>query len=59
MSSRNATLGIVVGIDDSPAARVAVQWAARDAELRNIPLTLGTRFHRRFRLGRRRRRPSG
>jgi nucleotide-binding universal stress UspA family protein len=40
MSSRNATLGIVVGIDDSPAARVAVQWAARDAELRNIPLTL-------------------
>ena len=40
MSPRNAPLGIVVGIDDSPAARVAVQWAARDAELRNIPLTL-------------------
>jgi len=40
MSSRNSPLGIVVGIDDSPAARVAVQWAARDAELRNIPLTL-------------------
>jgi nucleotide-binding universal stress UspA family protein len=40
MSSRNAPLGIVVGIDDSPAARVAVQWAAREAELRNIPLTL-------------------
>jgi nucleotide-binding universal stress UspA family protein len=40
MSSRNTTLGIVVGIDDSPAAKVAVQWAARDAELRNIPLTL-------------------
>ena len=40
MSSRNTTLGIVVGIDDSPAARVAVQWAARDAELRNVPLTL-------------------
>jgi nucleotide-binding universal stress UspA family protein len=40
MSSRNTTLGIIVGIDDSPAARVAVQWAARDAELRNIPLTL-------------------
>ncbi|OBG25483.1 universal stress protein [Mycobacterium sp. E3198] len=33
-------MGIVVGIDDSPAARVAVQWAAREAELRNIPLTL-------------------
>jgi nucleotide-binding universal stress UspA family protein len=40
MSSRNAPLGIVVGIDDSPAARVALQWAARDAELRKIPLTL-------------------
>jgi nucleotide-binding universal stress UspA family protein len=40
MSSRNASLGIVVGIDDSPAARLAVQWAARDAELRKIPLTL-------------------
>ncbi|ETW24336.1 universal stress protein [Mycobacterium gastri] len=40
MSSRNAPLGIVVGIDESPSARLAVQWAARDAELRNIPLTL-------------------
>ena len=33
MSSRNAHLGIVVGVDDSPAAKVAVDWAARDAEL--------------------------
>jgi nucleotide-binding universal stress UspA family protein len=40
MPSRNARLGIVVGVDESPAARVAVQWAARDAELRKIPLTL-------------------
>ncbi len=40
MSSHNTRLGIVVGIDDSPAARVAVQWATREAELRNIPLTL-------------------
>jgi nucleotide-binding universal stress UspA family protein len=40
MSSRNASLGIVVGIDDSPAARLAVQWAARNAELRKVPLTL-------------------
>ena len=40
MSSRNARLGIVVGIDESPAAKVAVQWAARDAELRKIPVTL-------------------
>lgn len=36
----NATLGIVVGIDDSPAARVAVQWAALEAEMRKTPLTL-------------------
>jgi nucleotide-binding universal stress UspA family protein len=40
MSSRNAPLGIVVGIDDSPAARGALQWAAHDAELRKVPLTL-------------------
>jgi nucleotide-binding universal stress UspA family protein len=40
MLSRNARLGIVVGVDESPAAKVAVQWAARDAELRKIPLTL-------------------
>lgn len=46
MSSQHAPtgstgpIGIVVGIDDSPAARVAVQWAARDAELRKVPLTL-------------------
>ncbi|MET0994797.1 MAG: universal stress protein [Mycobacterium sp.] len=31
---------IVVGVDGSPAARLAVQWAARDAALRNVPLTL-------------------
>ncbi|HKI42173.1 MAG: universal stress protein [Mycobacterium sp.] len=35
-----SALGIVVGIDDSPAARVALQWAARDAEMRHVPLTL-------------------
>jgi nucleotide-binding universal stress UspA family protein len=40
MSSRNTRLGIVVGIDESPAAKVAVQWATRDAELRKIPVTL-------------------
>lgn len=40
MSSRTARLGIVVGVDDSSSAKAAVQWAARDAELRNIPLTL-------------------
>lgn len=40
MSSRNAHLGILVGVDDSPAAKVAVDWAARDAERRNVSLTL-------------------
>jgi nucleotide-binding universal stress UspA family protein len=40
MSSQRNQLGIVVGVDDSAAAKVAVQWAARDAELRKIPLTL-------------------
>lgn len=40
MLSGNALLGVVVGVDESPCARVAVQWAAHDAELRRIPLTL-------------------
>jgi nucleotide-binding universal stress UspA family protein len=40
MQSHNAHLGIVVGIDDSPAANVAVGWAAHEAKLRGISLTL-------------------
>ena len=32
--------GIVVGVDGSPASMVAVDWAARDSAMRNIPLTL-------------------
>ncbi|TAM67227.1 universal stress protein [Mycobacterium sp.] len=40
MSSRSASLGIVVGVDESPAAKAAVQWAAHDAELRKVALTL-------------------
>ena len=31
---------IVVGVDDSPSARIAVQWAAAEAGLRGIPLVL-------------------
>jgi len=32
--------GIVVGVDGSTGSKIAVQWAVRDAELRNVPLTL-------------------
>jgi nucleotide-binding universal stress UspA family protein len=40
MSNVASHMGVVVGVDDSPASRVAVQWAARDAELSDMPLTL-------------------
>lgn len=33
-------LGIVVGVDGSPPSTLAIEWAARDAEMRNIPLKL-------------------
>ncbi|WP_197089839.1 universal stress protein [Mycobacterium nebraskense] len=32
--------GLLVGVDGSAAALGAVRWAARDAALRNVPLTL-------------------
>src|SRR5690242_1058921 len=34
--------GVIVGVDGSPASRVATDWAARDAALRQVPLTV---FH--------------
>ena len=32
--------GIVVGVDGSDVSRVATDWAARDAALRGVPLTV-------------------
>lgn len=42
MSAPIQQLGIVVAVDGSPASNAAVVWAARDAAMRSIPLTL---FH--------------
>jgi nucleotide-binding universal stress UspA family protein len=40
MSKPVSHSGIIVGVDGSPASKVAVYWAARDAAMRNIPLTV-------------------
>ena len=40
MSTRATHRGIVVGVDGSPPSKVAVDWAARDAAMRKIPLTV-------------------
>jgi len=40
MSAYPAGRGIVVGVDGSPASTAAVQWAARDAALHRVSLTI-------------------
>lgn len=40
MSAPVKELGIVVAVDGSPASTVAASWAAREAAMRNIPLTV-------------------
>lgn len=40
MSVRHHRAGIVVGVDGSPSSISAVEWAARDAQMRNVPLSV-------------------
>jgi nucleotide-binding universal stress UspA family protein len=40
MSNRMTHHGIVVGVDGSPSSRMAVRWAAREAGMRNVPISL-------------------
>jgi nucleotide-binding universal stress UspA family protein len=40
MVSTTKRYGIIVGIDGSPASDAAVSWAAHDAAIRGLPLTL-------------------
>jgi nucleotide-binding universal stress UspA family protein len=40
MTTAGADSGIVVGADGSGTANAAIRWAARDAAMRNVPLTI-------------------
>jgi nucleotide-binding universal stress UspA family protein len=40
MASQPSHSGIIVGVDGSPASRAVVNWADRNAPLRNVPRTL-------------------
>ncbi|WP_205873566.1 universal stress protein [Mycobacterium camsae] len=39
-TSKKEAKGLVVGVDGSSVSNAAVAWAARDAAMRNVPLTL-------------------
>jgi nucleotide-binding universal stress UspA family protein len=40
MSKNDTHPGVVVGVDGSASSTIALHWAAREAELRDVPLTL-------------------
>ena len=40
MSTSHTRLGILVGVDGSPASKVAVEWATKEASMRGLPLSL-------------------